>query len=294
VLTARGFELGLHVNIAVIAPDYFRTLRIPLLAGRDFSGSDRTGSPNVVIVSRKLADTMWPHEYAVGKRIAYPQWGGARRPPFEVVGVAGDVKHRSLAGETSMMLYVPLLEEYASRTNIVVRMRKNAEAGFAGIRQEVAAIDKNLPLYISQTGEQHIADSLWQQRMATSWTGAFSLAALALAAMGLYVVIAQSVAQRTREVGIRVALGASQSGIAWLIMRQGFPLAFAGIAGGVPAAVAFNRLIQGRLDGVTATGQSLASYLAIAILLVLVMLAACWIPVRRATRVNPIQALRSE
>ncbi len=289
VLQAREFELGLRVNIDAVSPNYFRTLGIPLVAGRDFSKRDRTG----VIVSRKLAETLWPHQDAIGKQLAYPLWGGARRPPFEVVGVAGDVKHRSLAGDVPLMLYMPLFTDgYNGRANIVVKTREDAIAGIAEIRLAVSAIDKNLPLYFSQTGEQHNADSLWQQRMAADWIGAFSLMALALAAMGLYVVIAQSVAQRTREVGIRIALGATRANVAQLIMQQGLPLALAGIAAGIPAALAFNRLMRGRLEGVG--GQPLASYLAISLLLVLVMMAACWIPARRATRVDPIQALRTE
>lgn len=292
LLTARSWELGLRVNIDAVAPEYFRTLGIPLLAGRDFGNRDRVGAPGVVIVSHKLAETMWPHQNPIGKRIAYPLWGGPRRAPFEVVGVAGDVKHRSLSADAPLMLYIPLLAEYSGRANVVVRMRANSAAGIAEIRQAVSAIDANLPLYFAQTGEQHSADSLWQQRMAANWIGAFGIIALALAAMGLYVVIAQSVVQRTREVGIRIALGATRGSVAALIVKQGLPLAIVGIAAGIPLAIVFNGLIRGRLEGLEI--DQYFTLAGIVILLLVVLLPACWIPARRATRLDPIRALRCE
>ena len=137
---------------------------------------------------------------------------------------------------------------------------------------------------------EHSSDSLWQQRMAASWIGAFSLMALLVAAVGLYAVIAQSVAQRTREVGIRIALGADRRSVAALVIKQGMLLALAGISVGVPAAIGFNRLVRRYLAGID--GSDPLSLAAISTLLVLVMLGACWIPARRATRIDPMQALR--
>lgn len=293
VFQARSFALGLHVNLDAVAPNYFRTLKIPIVAGRDFSEADRGGSPNVVIVSRRLAETMWPHEDAIGKRIAYPRWGGPRRAPFEVIGEAADVKHRSLAGEFPLMLYVPLfIDGYNGRANIVVRTREDAASGVAEIRQAVSQLDSRLPVYFSQTGEQHSADSLWQQRMAAAWIGAFSLLALGMAAMGLYVVIAQSIAQRAREVGIRIALGATRANVVELIMKQALPLALAGIAAGIPAAIGVVRLMRGKLEGIV--GAPLPVFVGISVLLMIVMTGAIWIPTRRATRIDPIQALRCD
>jgi ABC-type antimicrobial peptide transport system permease subunit len=147
-------------------------------------------------------------------------------------------------------------------------------------------------IYASETGLQHSADSLWQQRMAASWIGAFSLMALLLAAVGLYAVIAQSVAQRTREVGIRMALGANGRSVAALVIRQGLLLGGAGIAVGVPAAIGLNSLVSSYLAGID--GRDPLGLAAISLLLMLVMLGACWMPARRATRVDPMQALRSE
>jgi predicted permease len=292
VVQGHEFELGLRVNINHVSPNYFRTLRIPLLAGRDFTGRDRVGAPGVVIVSHQLAEKMWPGENPIGQRIAYPQWAGPRRPPFEVIGVARDVRHLALTSDAPLLMYVPIAQEYDGRARVVVRTASDSNTGIAMIERAVAATDKNVAIYAAETGAEHSADSLWQQRMAASWIGAFSGMALLLAAVGLYAVIAQSVAQRTREVGIRMALGANGRSVAALVIRQGLLLAGAGIAVGVPAAIGFNSLVSRYLAGID--GRDPLGLAAISILLMLVMLGACWIPARRATRVDPMQALRSE
>jgi len=292
VLQAREFELGLRVNINHVAPGYFRTLGIPLLQGRDFTGNDRAGAPGVVIVSRKLAEKMWPGQNPIGRLISYPPWQGPRRPPFEVVGVAADVKHLALTSSAPLLLYVPILQEFDGRAWVVVRTASDPHAGIAEIQRALAATDKRVAASFAQTGPEHSADSLWQQRLAADWIGAFSLMALLLAAVGLYAVIAQSVDQRTREVGIRMALGADRRSVAALIVRQGLRLSLAGISIGFPAAVGFNALERRYLAGLE--GRGLVSLAAISALIVFVMLAACWVPARRAARIDPIEALRTE
>ncbi len=292
ILQAHEFELGLRVNINRISSNYFRTLSIPLVEGRDFTDRDRAGAPGVVIISRKLAEKMWPGENPVGKQIAYPRWTGPRRQPVEVIGVAADVRHLALTSDAPMLMYIPLLQEYDGRMRVVIRSASGEEAGITTIQRAVAAIDKNVAVYAVQTGREHSADSLWQQRMATTWIGAFSLMALLLAAIGLYAVIAQSVAQRTREVGIRMALGANGRSVAALVIRQGLLLSLAGIFAGVPAAIGFNILVRRYLAGIA--GSDPVSMIAISVVLVLVMLAACWLPARRAARIDPMEALRSE
>ena len=290
VLQGHEFELGLRVNINHISPDYFRTLRIPLLAGRDFSDRDRVGAPGVVIVSHQLAEKMWPGEDPIGQRIAYPLWEGPRRPPFEVIGVARDVRHLALTSDAPPIMYIPLAQEYDGRVRVVVRTLSGHRDGIAMIQRAAAATDKSVAIYAAETGAQHSADSLWQQRMAATWIGAFSFMALLLAAVGLYAVIAQSVAQRTREVGIRIALGASRRSVATLVIKQGMLLAVAGIAIGIPGAAGFNGVVRRYLAGIE--GRDPIGLAAISMLLVLVMLGACWIPARRATRIDPMQALR--
>jgi predicted permease len=289
-LQGREFELGLRVNINHISPNYFHTLRIPILAGRDFTDGDRAGAPGVVIVSNKLAEKMWPGENPIGQRIAYPLWEGPRRPPFEVVGVAQDVRHLALTSAAPLLLYVPIVQEYDGRARVVVRTTPGNQAGIAMIQRAVAATDKSVALFDAQTGAQHSADSLWQQRMAATWIGAFSLMALLAAVVGLYAVIAQSAAQRTREVGIRMALGANSRSVAALVIKQGMMLALAGISVGVPAAIGFNSLVRRYLAGID--GRDTRALAAISLLLALVMLGACWIPARRAMRIDPMEALR--
>lgn len=289
-LQGHEFELGLRVNINHISPDYFRTLRIPLLAGRDFTGDDRAGAPGVVIVSHQLAEKMWPGENPIGQRIAYPRWEGPRRAPFEVIGVAQDVRHLALTSAAPVLLYVPIAQEYDGRARVVVRTTSGNQAGIAMIQRAVVATDKSVAVFAAQTGAQHSADSLWQQRMAATWIGAFSLMALLAAVIGLYAVIAQSVAQRTREVGIRMALGASGRSVAALVIKQGMLLALAGILVGVPASVGFASLVRRYLAGIE--GGNTLGLAAISLLLLLVMLGACWIPARRAMRIDPMEALR--
>jgi putative ABC transport system permease protein len=187
-------------------------------------------------------------------------------------------------------MYVPLAQEYDGRARVVVRTSGDAQAGIGIIQRAVAATDKNVAAYAAQTGSQHSADSLWQQRMAASWIGTFSLIALLTAAVGLYAVIAQSVAQRTREIGIRMALGANRRSVAALVIKQGLILALAGMAIGIPGAVGFNGVVRHYLAGIE--GSDPLSLAAISTLLMLAMLGACWIPARRATRIDPMQALR--
>ena len=189
-------------------------------------------------------------------------------------------------------MYVPALWNYRGRTYVLFRAASNPAGMIADVERAIRQVNKDVPVFGSQTMAQHTAESLWQQRMAATWIGAFSLLALALAAVGLYVVIAQSVAQRTRELGIRVALGAAPDGISRLVIRQGMTLAAVGMAIGIPAALALDGVMGRLLPGLN--GRDPASFAAIAILLAAVMLGACWIPARRAARVDPVIALRCE
>ena len=292
VLRAREFELGFRVNINHISPGYFQTLKIALLAGRDFDSRDRTGAPNVAIVSRTLANKMWPGEDPIGKQIVYPPLDGTSRAPWEVIAVAGDVKHLALTSEAPPMLYVPVFQEYDGRTRILARSTSDPRSALAAIQRAIAAADGNVAAYSPQTGPEHSRDSLWQQRMAANWITAFGLIALLMAAVGLYSVIAQSVAQRTREVGIRMALGANPRTITAMVIRQGMQLALVGFAIGLPAASVFGRLAHSYLAGIEATDWPGA--ISISVLLAAVMLGACWIPARRAAATDPTEALRSE
>ena len=288
ILRGREFEMGLRVDIDRIAPRYFETLGIPLLHGRDFNAHDQ----GVVIITKRLADRLWPREEAVGKRIAWPDPGGTARPPFEVIGVTADAKYRSLIADPPLLMYVPVLAYYDSRTHIVVRTASDPAGAIAEMERVARSIDKDVPVYNSETMSQHTAESLWQQRTAASWIGAFSLIALTLAAVGFYGVIAQSVAQRTREVGIRMALGGEPGSLARMVIREGMSMALIGMAVGVPVALASGRIMRRLVTGIG--GADLPILALSGGVLATVMLAACWLPARRAARVDPLVALRYE
>jgi putative ABC transport system permease protein len=189
-------------------------------------------------------------------------------------------------------MYSPVFSDYDSRTHIVVRTASDPVGVLAEVESMARSIDKDVPIYRPETMAVHTSESLWQQRTAASWIGAFSLMALFLAAVGLYGVIAQSVAQRTRELGIRMALGSAPASVSRLVIREGMTLALVGTALGLPAALASQRIMRRLLAGIN--GADLPIFLSIAVALALVMLAASWIPARRAARVDPLVALRYE
>ena len=285
-------DLGLRVDANRIAPRYFQTLGIPLFQGREFTDQDRVGSTPVAIINEKLARRLWPDESAVGKQLSVPFWNEPSRPPVEIIGVARDTKHRSLLADMPMLIYLPELQVYDGRATLVARTIGDPARLIPAIRGEVAALDKDLSLFGVKTMSQQIESTLWQQRTAAGLTGIFGLLALALAAVGIYGVIAHSVAQRTREIGIRMALGAGSRDVLRMIIRQGLALVLMGVAVGLAGAFALTRLMSSVLYGVSATDP--VTFAIASGALVGVALVACWVPARRATKVDPIIALRCE
>jgi putative ABC transport system permease protein len=285
-------DLGLRVDANRIAPHYFQTLAIPLVQGREFTDRDRVGSTPVAIINEKLARRLWPDEGAVGKRLSVPFWNEPSRPPVEIIGVARDTKHRSLLADMPMLIYLPELQDYDGRATLVVRTIGDPATLIPSIRSEVAGLDKNLPLFGVKTMSRQIESTLWQQRTAAGLIGVFGLLAVALAAIGIYGVIAYSVAQRTREIGIRMALGAGSRDVLRMIVRQGLRLMFMGVAVGLAAAFVLTRLMSSVLYGVSATDT--VTFAIASGALIVVALAACLVPARRATKVDPMIALRCE
>jgi putative ABC transport system permease protein len=268
--------------------DYFRAMRIPLLRGRGFTEQEAAGDARVVVVNETLARNFFPDADPLGRRLVIDF--GAREE-FEIVGVAGDVRHRSLEGDVYQMMYVPTLR--VGRTNLVVRTSSSDPLSLAAaVRSEVAAVDRDQPVSAVRTMEEVVSGSVAQQRFRTLLLAAFAGVALLLAGVGIYGVISYSVTHRTHEIGVRMALGAGAADILKMVVGRGMALALAGIAVGLLAALALTRVLSSLLFGVTATDA--ATFAAVSLLIAAVALLACLVPARRATKVDPMVALRYE
>jgi predicted permease len=281
-------------NFQTVSPDYFRTMRIPLLRGRFFSEGDKLDALRVCIVSDKLAKAIWPNENPIGRRL---HLGGPGISPsaedwLTIVGVVGDVRHQALEREAGPDLYKPSLQLAWKQMHYLVRARGNALALVPAIRREIARTAPEVGAFNFVSLEQEVANSLWQSRLRGWLLGFFSLVALALAATGLYGAVAYGVAQRTREIGIRMALGANRAAVLRLILGQGMRAVAFGIAAGIIGAFLVSRLLTASLFGVST--NDLTSYAGAAVLLAATAAIAALIPARRASLVNPMEALRTE
>ncbi|HEU0178227.1 MAG TPA: ABC transporter permease [Blastocatellia bacterium] len=282
------------INSSFVAPGYFETLRIPLLRGRTFQRQDGANAPGVALVNESFARRYWPGQSPLGKRI---QMGAVRSgvndaPYLTVIGIVKDGKYVSLGEEAAPFIYFNMAQNVGLSPTLVVRTQGDPLNSLAAVRGEVAALDKNLPLYDVKTMRQHLGLALLPARLAGSVLGVFGMMALALAAAGIYGVMAYSVAQRTREIGIRMALGANARDVLRLVTRQGMTLVAIGMAIGLTSALALTQLLKSLLLGVSSTDP--LTFAVIALLLIAVALLACWIPARRATKVDPMIALRCE
>jgi predicted permease len=270
-----------------VTPDYFRTMGIRLMAGRAIAESDQPRK--VVIVSQHTAETVWPGQDAIGKTF---KRGDPKDPPYEIVGVVADVHATSLQDAPGLMVYVPYWDRAPWSAAIAVRTAGNPVAAAGAIREAVWSVDSQLPVSDIETMEQIESRSLSQRRFQMALLGVFAGSALLLAALGTYGVLAFSVARRTNEIGIRMALGAQPTNIVSMVMRRGLvPVAF-GVVAGVAGALALGRVISGLLFAVSP--YDWRTILGVMALTLICALAACWIPARRATRVDPLDALRYE
>jgi len=286
---AQRNDEGVDVGFNVVGPNYFKTMETPLLRGRDFAETDRKGAPGVVVINETLAEILWPHEDALGKRLSV---AGPEGPFFEVVGVARDGKYRSLGEESHPYVYQPVLQSYDPKMILVVRTTGEPQALAPAVREHIRALDAKLPIADVKTLRDQVNLSLFPSRVAAWTLGGFGVLALLLAAIGIYGVVSYSVAQRTREIGVRMALGAGRKDVLRLVLGQGlFVIAF-GLGVGLLLAFAVTRLIAGFLYGVGAT--DLLTFGGVPLLLGIVALGASYIPARRATRVDPLVALRYE
>jgi macrolide transport system ATP-binding/permease protein len=276
----------------VIAPKYFETMRTPLVLGRDFTERDDEGAPRVAIVNQEFARRLYGNEQnALGKRFHQ----GAGTPPIEIVGVAKDGRYQNIYESLRPCFFLPKDQEgYHTRMMLLVSASASTElkAVIEGVRREIARIDSRVPAFGLQIGEQNLASAFWAARLAAGLGTAFGLLVLVLATMGLYSVMTYAVSRRTREIGIRIALGAQGRDVLKMVIRQGLILVIVGMVIGLAGALALTRIVSSLLFGISASDP--LSFVGVAALLALVALLACWVPAWRATRVDPMIALRCE
>ena len=271
-----------------VSPDYFQTMGIGL-RGRDFTLQDDKKETRVAVVNETFARRFFPAQEAVGKRFNF---GGPNDPFWEIVGVAADGKYETLGESQKPAFYRPLLRDYNTTVTLVARTAGDPRTMINALRREVQALDPTLPLYDVKTLTEHMQVPLFPARTAATVLGSFGVLALVLAAIGIYGVMSYVVAGRTREIGVRMALGAQASDVLRLIVRQGMTLAIVGLACGLVAAFAAARLLTGLLYGVSPSDP--LTFAGVALLLGAVALLACYVPARRATKIDPMVALRYE
>jgi predicted permease len=238
-----------------------------------------------------MAQKYWPGEDPLGKKISFE--GGKAKPKWrEIVGIVNHIKHKGLEGESRVQYYYPYRQRPTPDMYLVIRTSVEASSVSAAVRSTIASIDKDLPVFRVTTMDQLVADSMVQRRFSLFLFGTFALLALVLAVVGIYGVMSYMVSQRTREIGIRMALGARLVDIIRLVVSQGMLMVVVGVLIGLAGAFALTRLMASLLFGITATDP--VTFTAVSLLLAGVALAACLIPARRAARVNPTVALRYE
>ena len=286
---APGQEI--EANFRVTGAGYFQTLGIPLIAGRFFDERDKADAPGVVVISKTVADRVFAGRDPIGQRLSY---GNANNPSDLIVGVVGDVKITGLDDAIKPVLYYPYLQSSSTTTNVVVRTSKDPASLVSALRNECRTLEPGVALFGVGTIEQMINDApaAFLRRFPAFLIGIFAAVALLLATVGIYGVVSYSVSQQTHDIGVRMALGARATDILKMILKQGLTLALLGLVIGVLAALALTRLLRSLLFEVQTSDPVILGL--VAGLLVIVALLACYIPARRATKVDPMIALRYE
>jgi len=281
-------------QLRIVTDGYFQTMKVPLVKGREFTDRDRLGAPRVAVVNESLARKHFPDGRVIGRRVAFsrnePQW-------YEIVGIVGNIKHRGLDAPDRPEMYVPYRQPLFSNwtvrpMQVVVRTAGDPLAAAATVRREIARLDPDQPISDVRTMDERIGRSLESRRFNMILLAAFAALALALAAIGIYGILAYAVTERTHEIGVRLALGAQPRDVLSMIVAQGMAMTAAGAAIGVVAALTVTRLMSSLLFGISAADPM--TFAAIPLLLGVVAFVACYVPARRATRVDPLVALRTE
>jgi len=279
---------GTLVNLDEVTPGHFDAMRIPLLSGRDLTDFDRDNTTRVAVVNQAMANLLWPGQEAIGKRFAVVQEPNL----VQVVGVVGTTVINQIGEDPQPVAYFPMRQQYSPFATLVVRTTGNPESLLGAVRTQAQQLDKNLAFTNAQTVQQILGQGLWPARMGAALLGLFGALALILASIGIYGVLAYSVAQRTSEIGLRMALGAQPRQVLGLVLKQGMLLALIGAAVGVLVALPVARMAGSLLYGVSATDP--LTYAGITLLLMGIALLACYLPAHRATRIDPLKALRVE
>ena len=282
---------AMHAHRQAITPDYFDVMRIALLTGRRFTAADGPSAAPVAIVTEKLARNRWPNVSAVGRRFKLGQ-ASSKEPWITVIGVARDVKQFGIREGTTEGIYLPFSQSPPRTATIALRVDGEPTAVAASARKVINTADPELAVFAASSMAQILARSIWQPRLQALLVGAFAVIALVLAAVGVYGVVSYAVAQRTREIGVRMALGAQRSVVLRLVVAQGVRLTLMGILLGLAGSLAGARLLEGLLFGVGARDP--ATFVGVPVLLFLVSAVACYVPARRAASVDPAIALRAD
>ncbi len=280
---------GVPAEYIAISGGFFSAMGIPLQEGRTFNASDDRQSPGVAVVNRALADRLWSGQDPIGRKVHFR---GPTGPTVEVVGVAANVKQQSLGEDSTPSLFRPLSQSYSSSASLVVQTNGNPAAAAEPVRRAIREINPNIPLFNLKTIDQHLSYTLWHTRLGAALSTLFGLLALALATVGLYGVISYGVARRTREIGIRMALGARRRDVIASVLRGGLALVAVGGGVGLAASLGLSRLLASILFGVS--GTDYAALGGVFLILSGVSLLACYLPARKASKLDPITTLRAD
>jgi predicted permease len=280
------------VHVRIVDPDIHRVLQIPVLGGRSFAADDRRSTSLALVINETMAKRYFAGENPIGQRLAVRSAGRGRPIWQEIVGVVGDVRQQGLDADAAPEVHVPYAQSPISQMAILVRTATDPVALAPAIRAEIRTLDPNLPLTFMQTMDDVLSRSMAERRFGMRLLGAFAGVAMLLAAIGLYGVMASAMGERTREIALRLALGATPARVMRMVIRQLAIMAIAGVATGVVIALVATRYLQPLLFGVTRTDAT--TYGVTALLLVVVTMLSGYVPARLVARTDPVEALRSE